>query len=537
VKRTTIIIHPILLAAFPILFFFSHNITEITISQIPEVVASMMVTTLFVYLSWIVVGRVLGSKEKAGLIVSLVLLMFFGYGHIQTVLLCVSAVVRHRYLLPIWTMLLALGTYYIVRTRRSLTDLTRALNFGAAFLVVVSVINIGRYESGRIFDHSARSVRSTTIGEASCEAKLKSREILPDIYYIIFDRYASQKVLAEFFDYDNSEFIDYLVNKGFYVASESRTNYVSTFLSLASSLNMEYLDCLKDKADESSRDITVMLQDYKVWRTLKLMGYTFVHFGGWPGPTKMNRFADMNFNLDLPPYLIVSGFSARLLGTTFLGPFINGGLPNRNRCVRVLRELDRLEEMPRVRGPKFVFAHVLVTHTPYMFDQGGKPLSRLSMWENNDDKEGYLNQLTFINKWARRFINEALTKSDHPPVIIMQSDEGPYGKTLVEAGAKQLNEKESLRAHAGILNAYYLPGVDKHALYGSISPVNSFRMIFNLYFGTDYELLEDKTYVSIDPRYPFRFADVTDALIGEQEQVIHSVGGSSHRSQAHGTAQ
>jgi hypothetical protein len=36
-------------------------------------------------------------------------------------------------------------------------------------------------------------------------------------------------------------------------------------------------------------------------------------------------------------------------------------------------------------------------------------------------------------------------------------------------------------------------------LYETISPVNTFRVIFNAYFGTDYEILPDISYYSPIP--------------------------------------
>ncbi len=63
-----------------------------------------------------------------------------------------------------------------------------------------------------------------------------------------------------------------------------------------------------------------------------------------------------------------------------------------------------------------------------------------------------------------------------------------------------------------ILNAYYLPGVDKDILYPSITPVNSFRLIFNLYFDTNFELLPDENYAFVDGRHIYKFFNVTDKV-------------------------
>ena len=67
-------------------------------------------------------------------------------------------------------------------------------------------------------------------------------------------------------------------------------------------------------------------------------------------------------------------------------------------------------------------------------------------------------------------------------------------------------------ARFGILNAYYLPNGGNDLLYESISPVNSFRVIFNSYFGANYEILEDRSYYTA-PRFAgSTHDDVTDLI-------------------------
>ena len=48
-------------------------------------------------------------------------------------------------------------------------------------------------------------------------------------------------------------------------------------------------------------------------------------------------------------------------------------------------------------------------------------------------------------------------------------------------------------------------------LYDSITPVNTFRLIFDFYFGTDHGLLDDYYYYSTYDR-PYDLVDVTDQL-------------------------
>ena len=58
-------------------------------------------------------------------------------------------------------------------------------------------------------------------------------------------------------------------------------------------------------------------------------------------------------------------------------------------------------------------------------------------------------------------------------------------------------EKTCLWERTPILNAYYLPGQAASHLYESISPVNTFRLILNQYFGGQYPLLKDISYFSV----------------------------------------
>ena len=62
-----------------------------------------------------------------------------------------------------------------------------------------------------------------------------------------------------------------------------------------------------------------------------------------------------------------------------------------------------------------------------------------------------------------------------------------------------------------IFSAYYLPGIEKNPSYDIITPVNTFRIIFNSYFNTDYDLLENKMYLTDDNSADY-FIDVTDVL-------------------------
>ena len=96
-----------------------------------------------------------------------------------------------------------------------------------------------------------------------------------DIYYIILDSYTSSDSLKQYLNFDNSEFNNFLMKKGFYIANKSRPNYLITYLSIPSSLNMEYIHFLN--SDEyTDNQITDALT--QMARNNKVKNYLFTCF-------------------------------------------------------------------------------------------------------------------------------------------------------------------------------------------------------------------------------------------------------------------
>jgi hypothetical protein len=151
--------------------------------------------------------------------------------------------------------------------------------------------------------------------------------------------------------------------------------------------------------------------------------------------------------------------------------------PNKIHRDRILFVLDKLESLPNIRSPKFVFAHIISPHGPFVFGPNGEPVQRNPIHAN-----GYANQLQYINQRILALIDSILEQSPISPIIILQGDHGPL--LISETG------------RMGILNAYYFPDGRIDLLYESVSPVNTFRIILNEFFGEEFAILDDISYAS-----------------------------------------
>ena len=148
--KRTFVIHPFLFAIFPILFLFSRNVDIVRFFSVSEVLLPSAIvlgaTLLLVLLSRLI----LGDSKKAGIIVSIFLILFFSYGHVRDIVwgrqIGGLAIGRHIYLMPACGVLFVCGAYWTMRTRRELRDFTNVLNVVAFSLIVLSLFNIGAYE-------------------------------------------------------------------------------------------------------------------------------------------------------------------------------------------------------------------------------------------------------------------------------------------------------------------------------------------------------------------------------------------------------
>lgn len=518
--KRSLVLHPFLFASSPILFSLANNMDqfEVRVSLVP-----LLVISALVLLCWSLVTFVLRNKVKAGLIVSLFLLLFFSYEHFYyeirpfAVAGGLSRVSARTYLVCAWIMLFGVGTYLLVRTHRDLLNLTFVANVVSACVVTMSLIHIGVYE-----------VRDRYVGAGSgLESVVRHLEDLdqpsspPDIYYIILDGYASPSILEELYDYDNTSFLEYLADRGFYVAGESRSNYCQTALSLASSLNLQYLDGLVEQVGPDHRrraPLGGLVHDNEVFAFLRQHGYLIVSFSSGWSITDI-RSADRY----VAPHWSPDEFQTMLIDTTPI-PFVvdrMGGYGEYDlHRERILYAFDHLADFAQQDQPVFVFAHVMVPHPPFVFGPHGEAIDPDYRYTLHDADslirergltrdqyvEGYRNQLVFTNSKVESAVDAILARSAEPPIIILQSDHGP-GALLDWEDL----EHSYLKERMSILNAYHLADDGYAQLYPGITPVNSFRVIFNLYFGTDLELLGDESYFSTWS-HPYTFMNVTDKV-------------------------
>ena len=517
----SIVLHPFLLAAFPVLFLFAQNRQEgIVLRDLwgPLGLALGAVAGLLLA-GWLIFRNV----RAVAVVVSAWALLFFSYGRVAEGLKDAKFagidLGGDGFLLPAWGVLAAVAVALAFLIRRHLAGITTGLNVVGALLVAMNVFSIA---VSAPLDTTAEGTRARAETRPT-PAGDKGRR-LPDIYYIVPDRYGHPFVHRQWFGVDTAWFQRYLRSKGFYVPTRTMSNYPSTHTSLATSLNMQHLDQLFRREPLRLHGVYRKLRNFQAARYLKSLGYRYVHIGSWYEPTSVDPAADVDLN-----YQRFSEFSSTLYQTTVMPPIARTFDvaeekldPRRAKWKRVLAEFGLIERARHIAGPKFVFAHILFPHyqgphpPAYTLDRNGNFVTR-EQEVRRSYRRLYGDQIIYATKRLKQLIDSLLSDPGYRPVIVLQTDEGLYRSEELDEEPRDFSwktaDREELRNRYLILNSYYLPGVRRDRLYPTITPVNSFRMIFNAYFRAGFELVPDAQF-ALESRTPYRFVNITKVMRG-----------------------
>ena len=408
----------------------------------------------------------------------------------------------------------------IVRLKNA-APLTKFLNIFSFILIGFPLLTIVEAHTTK----PASQVKSAPAIPLPSPTADSNRKAPPDIYYIILDGLARYDILLDRFDLDIEPFVNSLEKKGFYVARRATSNYAQTPLSLSSSLNGVYLDGLVDPNSVDLGYLGSLIRESSVITALKKQGYQTISYASGFDQTENPRADEYR-----SPYPYVGGFHLMVMSNTpaarfFLNPIKDDSYTmTRERTLHIFKTLP---DIPRNASPTFTFAHILAPHPPFVFGRDGEDVSPhhvqyyLSDGDVYSDHYGgaqdptagyislYRNEAKYLLDRVEQTVDQILQRSKTPPVIVIQGDHGSGSRLNV-----QNIDATDLRERMSIFNAYYLPpDVDHSALYPSITPVNSFRLIFNACFNADLPLLADRNYFSTWT-FPCEFIDVTDKVVG-----------------------
>lgn len=499
--KKMLVIFPIFVALFPIIHLYRENVDKVEISVVAPTIFYTLITLA---VGWAAIAAMTKSVRKGGLIVSWLFVLFsFYYTYDGWIIQIVLVLLISNWLI-----------YFIVISKSDFRGFVAFMNVSSFVAIAIPGYSIIM----ALLNPPPMEIRQ--VPDVLSQKQIDMKGTTPNVYFIILDGYGGQKALEEFYTVKNSSFISFLEDQGFWVSKASRSNYMRTVLSLPATLNMEYLDEfiemneLEESKDE--RPFAYLLRWNYVKGFLMNMGYESVGissgFAGWDmigadhflnqRNDGMNQFRAM-LHSHTPVYPILRELA-------FEDPFAK----HRELQIQTIEAIGDIPDM--FDTPIFTFAHILSPHPPFVFDADGElihprePRFHLgdgtyvvgATMDVSEYRMQYIAQMAALNRLLEVTIRK-LREKDPGAIIIIQGDHGP-GAQLVWGSIEETN----LLERSSILNAIYLPKQDYDDLYDTMSSVNTFRFIFNKYFGAEHEILPDLHYFS-ESQFPYYMLQVT----------------------------
>ncbi len=460
---------------------FNYNYNLVNAGVGLWILAIYLVATYFLYRISLFIFR---NSYKAYLFTFCLLFInfFFGYMYDGFIGLSKTSFLSRYSFILAFTFLIAIGAFLWIKKSKQISPrLGLALNI---FLLSLLFVECG----SAIIKLSSRnnfSLRLQKDALTSCADCSK-----PDIYFILTDGYAGRRELKDIFNFDNSEFESALKQRQFHIVDNSSSNYNFTVLSLASTLNMCYINLDKKSNNKNTHGGLEAIQNSQVVDFFRNNGYGICNNSIFKLDKKEKKES-----------ILFPGSTSLLLGSTLqyhIARIVEFKLydkkspvplpEGRRSSIRKSNELvyNKTIEMANEKPgpPRFIYTHLLMPHFPYFFDKDGRENGpEKILFENRFSKTDFLEYQQYVSKKLLALIDTIQKKSATPPIIILTSDHG----------FRQFQAPEDKNHFFSNISAIHLPDGDYSKFYEGMSNVNMFRVLLNTQFNQKLEILKDSS--------------------------------------------
>ena len=427
---------------------------------------------------------------KANLVAFFIMALNFFFGSVHDTLKKIapgSFIIKYTFILPAVIILFVILLVVLKKVKSPLLKLTYYLNILLTVLLLVDAVLL----TSKIITKKKTSY-TLPAGFVACDSCPK-----PDIYFILADEYAGNNELKDLFQFNDSAFLNQLTALNFHTIPESRSNYNYTPFSLASILNMNYLDLKRN--DRTNPDLTYCyesIRDNKLLRFLRSHQYDFYNYSVFDFEGQPARVRETF--LPVKTRLITAQTFLHRFNKEIRFNFVSRWkskknikiltYANKNNNENIYTLTWKLAEQKTTRQ-KFVYTHLMMPHYPYYFDKNGKEQPFETLLDGNQvTKEAYIEYLQYTNKKLFELVNHILQSSATPPIIVLMGDHGfRHFKQPVESKYYFLN-----------LVSIHLPSKNYQGFSDSLTGVNLFRTLLNTAFGQRLPYLKDSTSYLID---------------------------------------
>lgn len=470
----------------PLFFVFNGYRQHYPVVPVMDVLKLLAVYTIASLIIFFLLLWLFKKSAKAAVGTFLLLSVHFFFGSVHDLLRNIfigTFIPRYSFILPALILLIFFFFYLL---KRKDWQLARISFYLATLLTILLVIEVPLFFY-TLKKQQKRELLAGNFNSSLCDACPR-----PDVYLIVADEYAGNETLGKNFGFQNTAFTNALQERGFYIAQNSLSNYNSTPFSVASLLNMDYLNDIKG-SHRVKRDLQQcyeLINQNRVASFFKEHGYE-IHNNSIFRFNRLPAVTDETFIPAATSFITSQTLLSRI--EEELGYHLVHSLNMRKFLKRInLKDLNNNEKIisrtteiasQKNGTPKFVYSHLMMPHYPYYFNKEGLSYDWQTLEHYNNDRERYIQYLQFCNSKFLGLIDHIIKNSPVPPIIVFISDHG----------FRQTKNPSSISEVYNNFNAVLLPERNYAGFYSSISLVNQFRAVLNTSFRQQLPMLKDST--------------------------------------------
>ncbi len=484
---------PLFLLLLPFFFFLhilNENFAPVLFNDCFLLILAGMAMSLCLYGLFFLFYK---NSRKAALLSFFIIAFVLFFGSMYDFVLAKMGrifLLKYTVIIPAFLLVTLLIAVYLKRTRRTLLRIVFYLN---SLLLLLTL--------WELFIAGNKSLNLRPIHTADISQQLNTCDTCskPDIYLIVADEYAGAQELKDLFSFDNSAFEQQLESRGFHITHNSFSNYNATVYSMASALNMGYLESLNTTmiSHKDMFNCQEQIRKNQLTAFLQTQGYDIINHSFFDlgnkdklvsipfFPKKRDIFLAQTLFGHMEKHLGFHWATDEKIEAIRKVHYINNNIIDSSTSAGLRSKKQK---------PVFTYTHLALPHNPYFYDSTGNkiPVSLLTD-EYKYRKEAYIQYLVYANKQFLRLIDNILANSTRPPVIVLISDHG----------FRQFNEPTDKKYYFMTLNAVYLPDKNYKGFYNGMSNVNLFRTILNAQFGQQLPMLKDSSTFLFEPELDF----------------------------------